>query len=95
MPRSAPLYPSSVVWRPSSESGRACRWERKHRVQRVGIARSAQFARNIRMAQQARHPGERLEVIGTGSFRREQQENEVDGLTIERLEVNGPREAGK
>src|SRR6185437_337791 len=71
------------------------RRDRQQREQRIGIARAAQFTRDLGVAQQARHPRERLEMIGAGGFRRQEQENEIDRLTIERLEIDGalqPRE---
>src|SRR5262249_37326435 len=55
----------------------------------------AQFARDIRIAQQTCDARQRLKMIGTGSFRREQQKHEIDRLAVERLELYGPFEAGK
>ena len=43
-----------------------------------------------RIAQQARHARQRLEVIGAGGFRRQQQKNQIDRLAVERLEIDRP-----
>ena len=44
--------------------------------------------RNGRVAQQSRNPRQRLEVIGTRAFRRQQQKNQIDRLAAERLEID-------
>src|ERR1700741_4730144 len=74
---------------------RARRWHREHRVECFGIARIPQLARHLEIAQQPRHARQRLEMIGAGMFGREQQKDEIDRLSVKRLEIDGPREPGK
>src|SRR5262249_11097013 len=83
-------YPSSVVCRLSSGCGR--RRQRQHRLKRLGIPRLPPLAGNVRVAEQPRDAGERFEMIGAGSFRREQHEQQIDRLTVQRLEVDRPVE---
>src|SRR4029079_9485678 len=40
--------------------------------------------------QHTRDSGQRLEMIGAGAFRREQQEDETDRLPVERFEIDRP-----
>ena len=68
----------------------ARRRHRQHGIERVGIARFAQLARDLRIAQQARDARQRLEVIGAGGFRRQQQKNQIHRLAVERLEIDRP-----
>ena len=69
-------------------SGGARRRHRQHGIQRLGITRIAQFAGDLGIAQQARNARQRLEMVGAGGFRREQQEYEIDRLAVERLEID-------
>ena len=41
------------------------------------------------LAQQPRDARERLEVIGAGALRGEQQKHDVDGLPVHRVEIDG------
>ena len=74
---------------------RARRRHRQHGVERLGVARVAQLARDVRIAQQPRHARQRLEMIGAGAFRREQQEDQIDRLAVERLEIDRPLQPRK
>jgi hypothetical protein len=42
------------------------------------------------IAQQPGHSGKRLQVIGASAFRRKQEKDEIDRLTVERLEIDRP-----
>ena len=44
------------------------------------------------IAKQPRHPRQRLQMIGAGALRREQQKNEIDRLAVERFEIDRPIE---
>ncbi len=68
---------------------------RQHCVDRLGIARLAQLARGVGVTQHTRDPGQRLEVIGAGAFRRQQQEDETDRLAVERFEIDRPLQPRK
>ena len=61
---------------------------RQDGVERVGIVRIAKLARDLGIAEQARDARQRLEMIGAGAFRREQQKNQIDRLAVERLEID-------
>src|SRR5215471_15199415 len=67
----------------------------EHRIDRLSVTGFAQLARHIWIAQQARDAGERLQMIGASRLRREQQENEIDRLAIQRLELDRPVEPSK
>ena len=57
--------------------------------------RGAQFVRDGGIAQEPRDARQRLEVIGAGAFRREQQKDQIDRLIVERLEIDRPLEPGE
>ena len=44
--------------------------------------------RDLGVAQQARNARQRLQVVGARGFRRQQQENQIDRLAVERLEID-------
>src|SRR4029078_1348009 len=50
----------------------------KDGVKTLGRIRSAQVRHNVMIAQQAGDAGERLQMISTGVFGRQEQENEID-----------------
>ena len=50
--------------------------------------RIAELARDLGIAKQARDTGQRLEMVGAGTLRGEQQENQIDRLAVERLEID-------
>jgi len=58
----------------------------EQRVDRAGVRRRADFLDPTGVAQRARDPRERFEVISPGSFRREEQKNEVDRADGDSLE---------
>ena len=58
------------------------------------VAGRADPVEHARLAQHPRDAGERLEMVGAGAFRREQKENDVDGLAVEGLEIDRLLEAG-
>src|SRR5262249_26296826 len=78
----------------AASSGRRRR-HRQHGIERFGVAGIAQFAGDIGIAQETRDARQRLEMVGAGGFRREQQKNEIYRLTVERLELHGPFESRK
>ena len=49
--------------------------------------------RNRGIAQKPSDAGERLEMIGAGTFGGKQQEHQIDWLIIERLEIDRPFKA--
>ncbi len=51
--------------------------------------RGADALQNSRLPQQTGDAGEGLEVIGSGFFRREQQKQDIDGLAVEGVEIDG------
>ena len=55
----------------------------------------AQLLRHRRIAQDAGDPRQRLQMIGAGALRREQHEDEVDRLVVERIEIDRAREPRK
>src|SRR6266699_4310094 len=59
------------------------------------VCSSDLFAGDLGIAQEARDARQRLEMVGAGGFRREQQKYEIDRLTVERLELHGPFETRK
>src|SRR3954452_11666928 len=64
---------------------------RRHRQQRIngrGVARAAQWAGDAGVTQGARNRSERLEMVGARSRRRDQQEDQVDGQPVQRLEID-------
>src|SRR5579863_1121124 len=65
------------------------------REKRRRVARLAQLRREARIAQSARDGGERLEMIGAGVLRRDQQKQQVDGQAVQRLEIDRPLESGE
>ncbi len=52
--------------------------------------RSTKLARDVRIAKQTRDARQRLEMIGAGAFRREQQKHQIDRLAVERFEIHRP-----
>jgi len=67
----------------------------KDGVKSFGRIRSAQLRHNVMIAQQAGDAGERLQMISTGVFGRQEQENEIDRLIVDRVELDGRGEAGE
>jgi hypothetical protein len=47
------------------------------------------------IAQQPRDARQRLQMIGAGAFRRQQQEHQIDRLAVHRLEIDRALEAGE
>ena len=64
---------------PDRALSRAGRQHGEHRVERFGILGRAQLVGDRRIAQQPRHPRQRLQMIGAGALRREQEENRITG----------------
>ena len=62
-------------------------------IERVRVAGGADALDRARLAQDPGDAGQRLEVVGAGAFRGEQQEQEVDRLAVEGLEVDRLLEA--
>src|SRR5690606_30754218 len=56
------------------------------------VGRGAQLVGDARLAEQAGDAGERLEMVGAGALRREQQEDEIDRLVVEGLEIERLRQ---
>ena len=63
-----------------------------HRVERGLVGRGAELSGDAGLAEMPRDAGERLQVIGAGALGREQEEDEVDRLVVERLEIDRLRE---
>ena len=59
------------------------------------VARGTQLLGDVLVAQQAGDARQRLEMVGAGCFRREQQKHEIDRLAVERLELHRPFETRK
>ena len=74
---------------------RARRRQRQHRIDRLGIAGGAQFLGDVLVAEQPRDPRQRLQMVGPGALRRQQQEYQIDRLAIHRLEIDRAFETGK
>jgi hypothetical protein len=60
----------------------------QHRGQRVAAARPAHLFEDRAVAGDAADRGQRLEMLGPGVRRRQQQEDEVDRATVDRLVVD-------
>ena len=61
----------------------------------VGIARTAHLGHRVGVTKDARDARQRLEMIRAGTFRRQQQEDKIDGLVVQRLEIDRRFEAGE
>jgi len=68
-----------------------------HQKGEQGVARirAAQFFANRRVAQQPRDPGQGLEMVGPGRFRRQQQKDQIDRLLVHRIEIDRLVQAGE
>ena len=71
------------------------RRHREHRIERGGIARFAQARDRCGLAQKPRDARQRLQMIGACPFGREQQEDQVHRLAVERLKVDRAVEPGE
>jgi hypothetical protein len=60
----------------------------QERIQRLGIRRRPQLGNADRIAQNAGDARQGLQMIGAGTFRRQQQKHDVDRLVVERLEID-------
>src|SRR5262245_32434548 len=69
--------------------------EHQNGVKRLGVARLPKLASDVGIAQQASDPRQRLQMIGAGRFRRQQQEDEIDRLAVERFELHRTVEPGE
>ena len=74
---------------------RARRRQGQHRIDRLGVARGAQLLGDVDVAQQAGDARQRLQMIGAGAFRGQQQEHQVDRLAVHRFEIDRAVEARK
>src|SRR3954454_21095855 len=66
---------SGLILQEGGELRRGRRRQREHRIDRLSIARGAELLGDVLVAEQAGDAGQRLEVIGTGAFGGEQQED--------------------
>src|SRR6185437_6667807 len=64
----------------------------ENRIECFRVLGRAQLVGDRRIAQEPRHPRQRLQMIGAGAFRRQQKENQIDRLAVERFEVDRPIE---
>ena len=64
-------------------------------VERVPALGAAEPGALRLVAQQARHPRERLEMVGAGGVGREQHEHQIDRTVVHRVEADGRLEAGE
>ena len=65
----------------------------RHRIDQQGVEcvpvrRTAELFAHRPVAQKAGYPGKRLEMIGAGVFRRQQQEQQIDRLVVHRIEID-------
>jgi hypothetical protein len=60
----------------------------QHGPQLPGCFEAAQFVHDGFGAQQARHAGQRLEMIGASAGRRQQHDDKIDRLVIDRIELD-------
>ena len=62
---------------------------RQKGIERSLIARAAQLGHHVGFAQDAGNPRQGFQMIGTGGFRCQKQEDQIDRLVVECFEVNG------
>ncbi len=77
---------------------RASSWFGENGEKRFRFAGGAKLFADRLIAQQARDPRERLQMIRTRLFRRKQQEHQIDGLVVHRIIIDGrfqPREQAR
>ncbi len=61
--------------------------------ERLRVVGSAEFLADAAVAQQPGNPRQRLEVIGTGGFRSQQQKDQIHRLLVDGLEIDRVLEA--
>src|SRR5262249_725497 len=67
----------------------------QYRIDRLCVAGGAQLFGDVLVTQEASDASQRLEVIRAGTFRRQQQEHQVNRLAVHRLEIDRTIEPGK
>jgi hypothetical protein len=62
-------------------------------VERVGALGGAQLLHEVAIAQQARHAGQGLEVVGARALGSKKKENDIDRPLVDGIEVDGMAKA--